>query len=78
MKKIVVLGAFALALGLVSCNKDYTCDCHYHQEVDGMEEHLDKEIEINGAKKDEAEESCHEEEHHLEEDGYADVHCELK
>jgi hypothetical protein len=27
MKKIIVLPAFILALGLVSCKKDYKCTC---------------------------------------------------
>lgn len=47
MKKIIFLGSFAV-LGLVSCKKDYTCECT----TTSMGQTITQSTTINGTKKD--------------------------
>ena len=79
MKKMIVFGAFALALGLVSCKKDFICDCHGHEGGASELPESSKIREYESVKKDEAKEMCEAREIHLNEDhDYGEVHCEIK
>jgi hypothetical protein len=76
-KKIMIVAALFLALGTVSCKKDYVCDCHVDYN-DGTE-HGDIETEIKDTRKKDAEEKCEDIEHDLEKlPTIEKVECELK
>lgn len=75
VKKVFVLSLAFVALALTSCKKDYVCDCHI-DDVDGN--HIDQELDINGAKKGDAEKVCDDFEHQLEDNEmYEEADCQL-
>jgi hypothetical protein len=76
-KKIMIVAVLFLALGTVSCKKDYVCDCHIDYN-DGTP-HGDMEYDIKDSKKKDADEACHDKEHDLEKlPNVEKVECELK
>lgn len=77
--KRVLLGALVVSgMALVSCKKDYVCDCHYDIEVDGTEEHVDEKFEYSGVRKKDAEDMCDTQEELFLSQNLEHVHCQLK
>ncbi len=55
IKKIAILGVFAMALGLSACKKDYTCTC---TSGDGMGNVATSTVVLENTTRDEAETAC--------------------
>lgn len=76
-KSVLLIGLAALTMGvMVSCKKDYVCDCHLD---DANGNHSDEEMMIEKAKESDAEEACKNFEVELEDSNmYSEVDCSLK
>lgn len=80
MKKSIFIIAIIVSAGLVSCKKDYTCNCTFSTTEDGTTVEDDQEeYTIKDATKLEAKTACIEAERVFEEDGTeSKASCELK
>jgi hypothetical protein len=79
-KQIMILGLALLTLGVVSCKKDYVCDCHIdYQGGHEAGDHADIEFEYESVKKSDAEDMCDAQQALFNADPeVAKVNCELK